>query len=398
MDSIASVSQADNYDRYKSQRLVSIDLWRGLVMALMALDHVRDFFTNVRFSPLDITQTTIPLFFTRWVTHLCAPSFVFLAGVAAYLSFQRHKNKRKLSQLLFTRGLWLVFLELTIISFAWTFSLNFFGAGVLWAIGWSMVALAGLIHLPKKAIATFGILLIVGHNLFDNLHIDQLGRWGWIWAVLHEGKMFTPFPGVRFFIVYPLIPWIGVMALGYAFGSVFNLEKYQRSQLLKRLGLGLILSFIILRAINVYGDPKPWSFQTNFVRTLLSFLNVYKYPPSLLFLLLTLGIGILILYLFENHRFRILKPLVLFGRVPLFFYIIHLWLIHIAAVILAFPNYGWKAILLPYIASPLMPPNYGYDLPKIYVIWIIILVILYPICNLFANYKAKHQSWWLNYL
>ncbi|BAY22875.1 hypothetical protein NIES2100_26390 [Calothrix sp. NIES-2100] len=398
MNSIDSVSPADNYDQPKIQRLLSIDLWRGLVMVLMALDHVRDFFTNVRFSPLDVTQTTIPLFFTRWVTHLCAPSFVFLAGIAAYLSFQRHNNKRKLSRLLFTRGLWLVFLELTVISFAWTFNTSFFGANVLWAIGWSMVVLAGLIYLPTRAIATFGILLIVGHNLFDNLHVEQLGSWGWIWAVLHEPKMFTPFGGIRFFIGYPLIPWIGVMALGYAFGRVLNLEKSRRSQLLKRLGLGLILSFIILRTINIYGDPKPWSFQSNFVRTLLSFLNVNKYPPSLLFLLLTLGIGILIFNLFENRRFRILKPLTIFGSVPLFFYIIHLWLIHISAVIIAFPTYGWKAVTLPYLISTLMPPNYGYNLPKIYIIWIVILVILYPICNWFANYKAKHKSWWLNYL
>ncbi|PLZ98433.1 hypothetical protein CEN50_11300 [Fischerella thermalis CCMEE 5268] len=398
MNSIVSASNADNYDQPKSKRLLSIDLWRGLVMVLMALDHVRSFFTNVRFSPLDITQTTIPLFFTRWVTHLCAPSFVFLAGIAAYLSLQRYKNKRELSRFLFTRGLWLVFLELTVISLAWTFNPTFFGAGVLWVIGWSMVVLAVLIHLPSRAIATFGILLIVGHNLFDNLHVEQLGRWGWLWAVLHEQQMFTPFPGIRFFIVYPLIPWMGVMAVGYAFGRVFNLEKSQRSQLLQHLGLSLILSFIILRAINIYGDPKPWSFQPTFSRTLLSFINCHKYPPSLLFLLITLGISILIFHLFENHRFRILKPLALFGRVPLFFYIIHLWLIHIAAILLAFPNYGWKAIIQPYIISRLMPPDYGYDLPKIYILWLIILVILYPICNWFADYKAKHQSWWLNYL
>ncbi|MUG92278.1 DUF1624 domain-containing protein [Scytonema sp. UIC 10036] len=388
----------ENHEQSKSKRLISIDLWRGLVMALMTLDHVRGFFTNVRFNSLDITQSNIPLFLTRWVTHLCAPSFIFLAGIAAYLSFQRHENKQKLSYFLVMRGLWLVFLELTVIKLAWTFDLTFFGAGVLWAIGWSMVILAALIYLPTRAIAALGILLIVGHNLFDNFNAEQLGTWSWLWAVLHEQKMFTPFPGISFFILYPLIPWIGVMAIGYAFGRVFDLEKSQRNQLLRRLGLCLILAFIILRAINIYGDPNPWSFQFSFSRTLLSFINCHKYPPSLLFLLMTLGLAILIFHLFENYRLRILKPLVLFGKVPLFFYIIHLWLVHIAAIILAFPHYGWKAIILPYIFSSLMPTEYGYDLPKIYGLWIIMLVILYPICNWFANYKAKHKGWWSRYL
>ncbi|NJM72403.1 MAG: DUF1624 domain-containing protein [Scytonema sp. RU_4_4] len=393
------VSNAERYDSPRTKRLISIDLLRGLVMVLMALDHVRLFFLNAGFSPTDLTKTNIPLFFTRWVTHLCAPSFVFLAGVATYLALQRRQNKKEFSRFLLIRGLWLVLLELTVVRFGWIFdpTFSFFAAGVLWAIGWSMVILAVLIHLPIRAVATIGILLIVGHNLFDSVQAEQLGRWGWLWTILHQPKTLTPFPGKSFIIAYPLIPWIGVMGAGYAFGTVFTLEKSQRRKLLKRLGLGLILAFIILRAINIYGDPKPWSVQPSFSFTLLSFINCHKYPPSLLFLLMTLGSAILLLYVFESQRFSFLKPLALFGRVPLFFYIVHLWLIHIVAILLALPHYGLKAIFLTYIVSNLMPTDYGYNLPMIFGLWIIIVVLLYPICLWFANYKAKHQSWWLNY-
>ena len=346
----------------------------------------------------NLTQTNVPLFLTRWVTHLSAPSFVFLAGIAAYLSLQRGKSKQELSRFLLIRGLWLVFLELTVVHLAWIFNPNFFAAGVLWAIGWSMVVLAGLIYLPITAIATLGILLIVGHNLFDNLQAEQLGKWGWLWVILHEPKMLNPYPGFKFFVVYPLIPWIGVIATGYAFGTVFALEKSQRYQLLRGLGLSLILAFIILRATNIYGDPKPWSIQSSLSYTILSFINCHKYPPSLLYLLMTLGLGILILALFEKRNFPIFKPLALFGRVPLFFYLVHLWLIHIAAILLALPHYGLKAIILPYIISSAMPADYGYNLPRVYSLWIIMLIILYPICNWFANYKLKHKKWWLDYL
>ncbi|MBD2776222.1 DUF1624 domain-containing protein [Iningainema tapete] len=395
-----SVSDTESRDWPSTKRLVSIDLWRGLVMVLMVLDHVRNFFSNAPFSPTDLSQTNVPLFLTRWVTHLCAPSFIFLAGVAAYLSLQRRQSKQELSRVLLTRGLWLVFLELTVVRFGWIFdpTYSFSPVAVLWAIGWSMVVLAALIYLPTRAIATLGILLIVGHNLFDRVQAEQLGGWGWLWAVLHQQKMLTLFPGKRFFIAYPLIPWIGVMATGYAFGTVFSVEKSQRRQLLRRLGLGLILAFIILRAINVYGDPNPWSVQPTFSHTLLSFINCHKYPPSLLFLLMTLGPAILILYLFESQRFRFLKPLSLFGQVPLFFYIVHIWLIHIFAILLALPHYGLKAIFLPYLISSLRPADYGYDLPMIYNFWIIIIILLYPICLWFANYKKKHQNKWLNYL
>ncbi|MEH2337562.1 DUF1624 domain-containing protein [Nostoc sp.] len=385
----------------RTKRIISIDMLRGLVMVLMALDHLRDFLTNVRFRPTDLTQTNVPLFLTRWVTHLCAPTFIFLAGVAVYLYFgRRPQSKQELSRYLIIRGLWLVFLELTVVHFGWLFdpTYSFLAAGVLWALGWSMVVLAALIRMPIPLIAALGILLIGGHNLFDNIHAEQLGRWGWLWAVLHEPKMFTPFPHKNFFISYPLIPWIGVMATGYAFGTVFKLEKASRLQLLRRLGLGLIASFVVLRALNIYGDPYPWAVQTNFIRTILSFINCNKYPPSLLYLLITLGLAMLLLYLFEKQKWRIFKPLVVFDQVPLFFYIIHLWLIHLTAILLALPKYGLKAIIMPFIVSRLMPADYGYDLPIIYNIWIIMIILLYPLCSWFRNYKTKYPNKWLKYL
>ncbi len=392
---ILSSSETPNTDQLQTKRIIAIDMLRGLVMVLMVLDHTRDFFTNVRFRATDLTQTNIPLFLTRWVTHLCAPTFIFLAGVAAYLYYvRRPQSKQELSRYLIIRGLWLVFLELTVVRFAWLFdpTYSFSMAGVLWAIGWSMVVLAALIYLPIPVISVVAILLIGGHNLFDNIHAEQLGRWGWLWAVLHEPKMFTLFPNKIFYIGYPLIPWIGVMAIGYAFGTVFNKDKMTRQRLLRRLGLGLIAGFVVLRALNIYGDPQPWSVQTKFSYTILSFINCYKYPPSLLYLLMTLGLAMLLLYLFEKQRWRIFKPLVLFGQVPLFFYIVHLWLIHITAILLALPKYGLKAIILPFLNSRLMPTDYGYDLPMIYNLWIIMIILLYPLCNWFMNYKTKHRK------
>lgn len=398
MSQTFTVSEDENYDKPRPKRLVSIDILRGLVMVLMTLDHVRVFFSNARFDPLDLTQTNVPLFLTRWITHLCATSFIFLAGISAYLSLQRGKTKQEVSSFLFTRGLWLVFLELTVVRFGWTFNMNYSAtfAGVLWAIGFAMIVLAGLVYLPTRAIAAIGIAMIVGHNLFDRIQADRLGEWGWLWAILHEPKRLEILPGMRFFTAYPLIPWIGVMAAGYAFGTVFNLPQSRRRQLLRRFGFGLILLFIILRSINIYGDPNLWAVQSSLPFTLLSFINCHKYPPSLLFLLMTIGPAILLLDLFEKPKIsRFLKPLVLFGQVPLFFYIMHIPLIHLLAILLAIPTYGLEAFAISLFK---IPPDYGYSLAMVYDFWIIVVLILYPLCNWFAEYKAKHKFWWLSYL
>ncbi|MGB3507852.1 MAG: heparan-alpha-glucosaminide N-acetyltransferase domain-containing protein [Microcoleaceae cyanobacterium] len=391
-------SKNQNQDRIP--RIISIDLLRGLVMVLMTLDHVRIFFSNTNFNPLDLTQSNIPLFLTRWVTHICAPTFIFLAGISAYLSLKRGKTKQQLARFLLIRGLWFIFLDLTIVRFSWRFDLSsiFSAAGVLWAIGWSMIFLAVIIYLPTHTIAAIGILLIVGHNLFDSVQAAQLGNIGWIWTILHERKMIEPISGFRLFILYPLIPWIGVMAVGYAFGTLFEIDKYRRLQLLRKIGLSMIVAFIIIRAINVYGDPNPWSIQSNFFDTLLSFINCHKYPPSLLYLLITLGLAILLLYCLEIQKKSLLKPLITLGQQPLFFYIIHIFLIHITAIFFALSTYGIEAFTFSYLGIIGKPEYVGYGLPKVYLIWLLMTCLLYIICNWFVEYKKKHRGhWWLNY-
>lgn len=381
-----------------TKRIISIDLLRGLVMVLMVLDHTRDFFSNVRFNPLDITQSNFPLFMTRWITHLCAPSFILLAGVAAYLSLKRGKTLAELSRFLLIRGLCLIVLESTIISWAWGFPYWFLMGGVIWVIGWSMIILALLIPLDMKLIAIFSITLIVGHNLCDGIQVEQLGNWGWLWAFLHQRTRFELIAGIPFVLVYSLIPWVGVMAGGYVLGTIFTWEKQKRLRWLRNWGLGLLVSFVVLRGINLYGDPNPWSEQSNTINTFLSFINCTKYPPSLLYLLITLSLSFLLLYCFEKYNFSILKPLIVFGRVPLFFYLIHLWIIRLFAILFALPHYGLNAFILPYFISRFMPSDYGFDLHHVYVFWIIILIALYPLCQWFYHYKSQHHYQWLNYL
>ncbi|MDE5098727.1 MAG: heparan-alpha-glucosaminide N-acetyltransferase domain-containing protein [Trichodesmium sp. St16_bin4-tuft] len=390
-----------NQNQSPIPRVISIDILRGVVMVLMTLDHVRFFFSNADFNPLDLTQSNIPLFLTRWVTHICAPTFIFLAGIGAYLSLKRGKSKPKLCRFLLLRGLWLVFLDLTVVTFSWSFNLrgNFFVAGVLWAIGWSMVFLAAVIYLPTRTIAAIGILMIVGHNFFDHVQAEQLGNIGWVWTILHERKMLELTSGFRLFILYPLIPWIGVMAVGYAFGTLLEIEKNRRLQLLRKISLSMIVTFIIIRVINSYGDPNPWLIQSRFFYTLLSFLNCHKYPPSLLYLLITLGLAIILLYFLEKSEIRYFKPLIILGQQPLFFYVIHFWLIHITAILFALSRYGITPFTFSQLGISWKPKAFGYDLPIVYLIWLLMTVILYIICERFAKYKKKHRGkWWLNYL
>ncbi|NEO57121.1 MAG: DUF1624 domain-containing protein [Okeania sp. SIO3B5] len=392
-------SKNQNQDRIP--RVISVDILRGLVMVLMTLDHVRMFFSNADFNPLDLTETNIPLFLTRWITHLCAPTFIFLAGIGAYLSLKRGKTKQRLSRFLLLRGLWLVFLDLTVVSFSWGFKLSyiFSGAGVLWAIGCSMIFLAAIIYLPTRTIAIIAIFLIVGHNFFDNVQAEQLGNIGWLWAILHQRTMIEPISGFRFFVLYPLIPWIGVMALGYVFGTLFEMEKERRLQLLRKIGLSMIVAFIVIRATNIYGDPNSWSIQSNFPDTLLSFINCHKYPPSLLYLLITLGIAILLLYWLEKTKIRYFKPLIILGQQPLFFYVIHIYLIHLTAILFALYRYGIEPFTFSQVGINWKPQAFGYNLPIVYLIWLLITFLLYIICNWFAKYKKNHKSkWWLNYL
>jgi len=405
-----------------SSRLDSVDLLRGFVMVLMALDHTRDFFHNgvyQGFDPLDLSKTTIPLYFTRWITHLCAPVFIFLAGTGAFLSTTRGKSKRDLSWFLFTRGLWLVLLELTWIRWAgWAFAINLhehWGI-VIWAIGWSMVVLAALVHLPNWAITTFGLVIIVGHNALDPLRPSDFGSFAWLWRILHEGGSFEVASGVRLGAGYPLLPWIGVMAAGYGFGTILLREPAARQRWLFRVGLNMVVVFFLLRFSNLYGDAKLWKSQPTGVLTLLSMLDCTKYPPSLCYLLMTLGPAAILLAVLdravcspsppaaggegrgeEGLLIRVLRPILVFGRVPLFYYLLHLPLIHglaVAVNVIRFGHANWLYGTTP--AKP--PPDAGFDLPIVYLAWIIVVIVLYPACQWFADLKRRRRDVWLSYL
>jgi uncharacterized membrane protein len=373
-------------------RIDAIDFLRGLVMVIMALDHVRDFYTDVRFDPLDLSRTDTALFFTRWITHLCAPTFVFLAGTSAYF-VSRRTSPAGLASFLLTRGAWLIVLELTVVNFAWTTGAYLEGSAiylqVIWAIGWSMVILAALVRLPWQAIGALGLLLIAGHNAFDGIAPEQLGAWAPLWTVLHVQG---PLAG-RFEVFYPLVPWIGVMMAGFAFGALY-LDPAGRQRRVALLGLAALVVFLALRLPNLYGDPQPWSAQATPWLTVLSVLDVEKYPPSLLFLCVTLGLGLLALAAAENWRGKLFAALVTIGRVPLFFYVAHLYLAHVSAGLVALALGHGSSVLLAYPEDP----AWGFGLPGVYLAWAAVVIALYPACRWFAGVKARRRDWWLSYL
>jgi uncharacterized membrane protein len=380
-------------------RLESVDLVRGGVMVLMVLDHVREFFTNAQFGPVDPARTSPGLFLTRWVTHFCAPAFVFLAGTGVYLAATRGKSRPELSRFLLTRGFWLIFLEVTVVRLGMTFNLDyrFVPAGVLWAIGWSMIALAGLIWLPRPLVLGFGLTPIAGHNLLDTIESESFGRLGWLWKVLHQQGGIKLLRGHTLRILYPLIPWIGVMAAGYASGVIFTLERVHRRRLLVITGLSLMGAFVVLRGLNVYGNPSVWTVQKSPLLTVFSFLACKKYPPSLLFLLMTLGPLIFSLGLLDRAWGPLGQPLILLGRIPLFFYLLQWPLVHALAVVLFVATgqpYGWLFASRPFKN----PPGSGFDLPVIYGIWVITILLLYPACRWFAALKRRRKDAWLRYL
>ena len=384
-----------------SRRIESIDILRGIVMVIMALDHVRIYFhaDSLVFAPEDLDQTTASIFFTRWITHFCAPVFVFLAGTSAFLSGQR-KTKQQLSKFLLTRGLWLILIEIIVVNFAWSFNykLPFIGLGVIWAIGISMIVLAAIIHLPFKIIFALGFMLVVGHNLLDNIHFNSV-----LWSALHEPKIFPLDEHHKVRFSYPVLPWIGIMLLGYCFGKLYTKEFSikRRRKWLFITGTGAIALFIILRAINIYGNPDPWSGQSSATFSLLSFLNTTKYPPSLLYTLMTLGPAILFLALSEKLSGGFVRAIIHIGRVPMFFYILHLYLIHVIAMFAAeFSGYNWTDMILQrrtWIDPQLK--GYGFSLGVTYLVWIGIILLLYPLCKWYDKYKTKHkEKWWLSYL
>ena len=385
-----------------SKRIQSIDLLRGIVMIIMALDHVRDYFHRDAFlyQPADLSQTNVILFFTRWITHYCAPVFVFLAGISAYL-YGNKKTKKELSRYLFTRGLWLVFAELFIITLGWTFnpSYHFFNLQVIWAIGISMIVLSAMIYMSRRLILLTGILLIAAHNLLDTVHMPG----NIFWAFLHEPKDFVV-GHFAFSIHYPVLPWIGIIAIGYYFGGLYTPGYNPEMRRIKLLsvGIGAIAEFIFLRLSNFYGDANHWSEQKNAVFSVLSFLNVTKYPPSLLYTLMTIGPAMIFLALTEKPLNAITQKIAIFGRVPFFYYVLHIYLIHLFAMIGTFVSgYNWSDMILTDRVNR-MPglKGYGFDLPAIYILWIGLILVLFPCCKWFDQYKRSRQSayQWLSYL
>lgn len=393
----------------KSTRIESIDLLRGIVMIIMALDHARDYFhhsTGIAgtFSPTDLDQTTPEIFFTRIITHICAPVFIFLAGTSAYL-YGLKRTKAEVSKFLVTRGLWLVLVEIIVMNFVWWFDPGYelINLQVIWTIGICMMTLSVLIFLPKKWLLIVGLIIVTAHNLLEGIQMEGKSFISIIWYIIYQGGFVTISDNHFVQFLYPVLPWIGVIVLGYIFGSLYkrNVREEIRRKWLIGLGLGCIFLFIILRFFNIYGSVEEWSTQENSLFTFLSFLNLEKYPPSLNFLLFNLGIGFLLLYIIENARNRITSFIIVFGRVPFFYYVLHVLLLHVLAIIiLIITGENWRTMVLnrETFMSGLLQ-DYGYSLFVVYLMSIVVVALLYYPCKLYMNYKMKNRTkWWLSYL
>jgi uncharacterized membrane protein len=407
---VASVRTTTSSLRTPSSRLVSVDVLRGIVMVIMALDHARDFMTDLRFAPEDTAHTYGALFFTRFITHFCAPVFAFLAGTGAFLSTSRGKSIPQLSWFFFSRGLWLLLLEFTIVDFAWGF-VPWAHGGVIWILGWCMIAMALIVRLPIRWITVLGLGVICSHNLLDRVDPAAFGKFYWLWMFLHSPGRIPITDSFSFSVRYVLIPWVGVMALGFAFGKL--LIRTDRRKWLRIVGIAATALFFVLRGINLYGNgiaglpfgyPRsagPWSVQPTVTLTVISFFNVLKYPPSLDYLLITLGPALIALGLLDRAEAGsgVSHILVVFGRVPLFYYILHLYLLNIMARLcaVAFHQPIFYGTVIADFAQ--RPAGYGHGLAFIYAMWILSVAILYLPCRWFMEFRGRHRDWtWLSYL
>jgi len=387
-------------------RIDSIDLLRGLIMIIMALDHTRDFFHKDAWTddPLNMATTTPILFFTRWITHFCAPVFVFLAGTSAWFQSLR-KSKKELSLFLIKRGFWLILIEITLVNFSFSFDIHFgiTALQTIWAIGISMVVLGLVIWLPFAAILGIGLLIVLGHNALDFYEAKRQGFPVW-YSLLHKQGRYPLGDHHNLGVMYPFLSWAGLMMMGYCFGKLFTIYSgAQRKKILTWLGLGIIAFFIVLRAINIYGNPEKWAEQKNGLFTFFSFIDTHKYPPSLLYMCMTIGPAILFLAWAGSVKSKLANVITVYGRVPFFYYILHFYLIHTVSAILSFTrghsfsdgvhDSGGGGFLPNFIY-----PNEGYSLLFVYVIWILIVAALYPLCKWFSEYKKTHSQWWLSYL
>ena len=382
----------------KRARLESVDLLRGVIMIIMALDHTRDFF-GVPGSPTNLATASVALFFTRWITHFCAPVFFLLTGTGAWLSL-RKRTRPELSWFLFTRGLWLIFLDLVLfrcLALQFNFDYHTTVINVLWALGWAMIVLSVLVHLRPSLVTAFGVVMIATHNLLDSISSNNP-----IWSILHSPNIIFSSPGHIVLLAYPLIPWVGVTAAGYGLGQIYSWELARRRSFLLRLGISLTIGFVLLRALNIYGDPSHWATQRTPIYTALSFLNTTKYPPSLLFLLMALGPALLILCGVDGRTPRILNPALIIGKVPMFYFLVHFVIIHLLAVVVCFTRYGHIHWMFesPDIANfPItQPPGWGLILPLVYLIWAFVVIAMYPLCRWYSAVKQRSSNPWLSYL
>jgi uncharacterized membrane protein len=384
-------------------RIEAVDVVRGVIMIIMALDHTRDFFGAAAANPTDLATTTAGLFLTRWITHVCAPVFFLLSGMSAWF-VRRRRSTNELAAFLLTRGLWLVFLDCVLFRFLLQFNFDYHMTilTVLWALGWSMVVLAALVYLPPKAVAAFGVAMIVTHNLLDPISSQSFGSLAPMWAVLHGGGLLYMSPRHLVIVGYPLIPWIGVMAVGYGMGPIYSMDASRRRRVLLRTGTGLTIAFLVLRFVNVYGDPSRWAVQKTSVFTILSFMNTTKYPPSLLFLLMTLGPALIFLRVVDARTPRWLHPALIIGRVPMFYYLLHFTIIHLLAVGAALIRFGGVHWMFesptPDKYPVTQPPGWPASLPVVYLCWLTVVLLAYPACRWYAAFKARRNDPWLSYL
>jgi uncharacterized membrane protein len=387
------------------RRIISLDILRGLVIVIMVLDHAREFLhiDATAFDPLDPVHTTPLLYATRWITNFCAPTFVFLAGASSWLQRARGKTPRELSLFLLSRGLWLVLLELTVLGFGWSFSLPFMlFLQVIWAIGWSMVGLSALVWLPRMAVLAIGVLIMLGHNLLDPITPAEWGSLANLWTALHVPGVWSHH-GVPYALdAYPLLPWFALMLFGYGMGQVFLAPTTTRDRTFVTLGFAMIAAFLILRFLNLYGDPRPWSLQATLGKSVMDFLRVQKYPPSLFFVCATLGPVFVVMPLIERWRGTWARFFLLFGSVPLFAYVLHIYLAHVLSIVLRIATgqslVGQFDEVRAMVLNPQVLGTSGFSLPVVYVAWIAIVAMLYPLCRRFAGVKQRRRDWWLSYL
>ena len=386
----------------KSERFIALDILRGLTMVIMALDHSRDFFAlgYVYFAPTDINLTNLEVFFTRWVTHAAAPIFIFLAGIGLFFASKR-RTKSELAYLAISRGVWLIFLELTLIGFFWAFNTDFIyhpKIAILFVIGICMIFMGFLIYLPKYLIAIIAIGMILGHNALDNITPEYFNSYEWVWYLLHSPGSFY-IGSIEIRVVYPFIPWIGVMALGYIFGPITKMARQKRKKIFLLSGFSLLILGFILRYSNLYGELTPWQLYDSFNLTLMSFLNFTKYPPSLIYLSIFIGLAMVMMSLFDRDLGAWSKPLKEFGAAPFFFYILHIPIFHLGGIILAYITFGDAHWLFgaPLLNSP-KDYSYGYELIPTYVAWFLVVFALYYPSKWFGELKKRRKDWWLSYL